>query len=598
MTAANERTQQNVADAGARILYLDEFEIPYAMTEDRKAAYSRRFLTLFANEGQKEHRGGSGCVLRVFNACGEVFALKRLVVQERPAMADDALYERAVQGQREAFRKEYECQQRLSGFRGFPKLYGFGSLEGEPIILMEWIEGITLKEARPQLAVPGDREQRLSPLVAALLGEELFSLLARMDYLDESFIHRDISPNNIMFRTAKRSLAEQLEAEEFDLCLIDFGSSSSVAEMGASFTVDRSLLRKATPEYAPPEMLTNDMPDLDARRKSPAIDVYALGSVLYELVSGHTPYRLLENRVVVSHFRYKLDNPVPYALMVHESMDPSVIEHEPALEQLRAGLALREGPGFDQHRFLRGLAIVDAQLNAIIFQCLSLEQSERPEAGVVGEMLMAFRANYLQNAERKYAGRELLPFSRGERRTNERAVLQPAPTDVTVLRPASPPPQVIVLSPGTDLYRGVPTRRQRRGERKTMAIMGAAAAAVVAVAAACGMLFGGALASFSLFGLFAAGPVAGPLIVAGLAVPPLLALPFHWVGSSPGGKFLAGCVALSVLQALMAVAVSLAAWEDALVPCCLGLAMALSTAIMFVAFLCDYGFVSSVGDDG
>lgn len=184
----------------------------------------------------------------------------------------------------------------LSGLKGFPRLYGWGEVDGVPAIVMEWVEGETLARLRSRLAV--DDAGRLSPLVAARLGRDLFDLLCRMSLVGEGFVHRDISPANIMVRTARLPLDRQLAEGTFDLCLIDFGSSlalepaSAVAGTGgkASFTERYATLRRATVAYAPPEMLTDDIPDLRALRMSPAIDVYAAASTVYELIAGVAPY--------------------------------------------------------------------------------------------------------------------------------------------------------------------------------------------------------------------------------------------------------------------------------------------------------------------
>lgn len=580
------------AQFGATVLHLDSFEIPQAMSEDKKEAYSRRFLTLFLDEGQEMHRGGSGCVYRVFNARGETFALKRLVIESRHQLTSEERYARMVAGQREAFRKEYESQQRLSGFKGFPKLYGYGFLDGDPIILMEWIEGKTLKQARDELALD-PRTRQLSPLLVAEIGEEVFGLLARMDYLDESFIHRDISPNNIMFRTKKRSVAEQVAEHSLDICLVDFGSSSSVAELESSFTVQSNLLRKATPEYAPPEMLTNDLPDLDAKRKSPSIDVYALGSVLYELVTGHAPYRLSEHREIQSHFRYKIEHGVPYAASVHELQNMEIVEREPEVAQCARDCESANADCYDSARFLESVAVVDAQLSAILLQCLSNNQLKRPTAVEAEEMLRAFRENYLENIVRRYHGRELIPFATGRADRSCRSVLPPEPLDVTVLKPAVPPaPQVIIVRQQGDGYDG----RKSSRRKKTVGIMIAASLVCVAISVGMGTAFDGTLWSVQSFGVKRAGAFGGFALAGLLMLPPLASLPFHWAGSTGGGKFFAGCVALVLLEAIAAAVLYVLDWNDPFAVCCMALAIVLTTATMLVAFLCDFGFVSG-GDE-
>ena len=52
------------------------------------------------------------------------------------------------------------------------------------------------------------------------------------------------------------------------------------------------MVRCATADYAPPEMLTVDLPDLTELRKSAKIDVYAAASVIFGLAGGSAPYDL------------------------------------------------------------------------------------------------------------------------------------------------------------------------------------------------------------------------------------------------------------------------------------------------------------------
>mgnify|MGYP000376364443 CR=1 FL=1 len=76
--------------------------------------------------------------------------------------------------------------------KGFPRLFGRGQVAGVPCIVMEWVEGVTLDRVRRTLAVDG--AGRVSPLVAARIGRDLFDLVARMGFVEGGFVHRDISP--------------------------------------------------------------------------------------------------------------------------------------------------------------------------------------------------------------------------------------------------------------------------------------------------------------------------------------------------------------------------------------------------------------------
>lgn len=260
---------------GLRLARVDGFEPAIALGQDELPAYLRRFTMLFADDATMR-RGGIGRVTHAVNAQGVAVALKQLILPTRDEFDDDAAHEALVAKFKAAFREEYECHRALSGLKGFPRLYGWGEVDGVPAIVMEWVEGETLARLRSRFAV--DDAGRLSPLVAARLGRDLFDLLCRMSLVGEGFVHRDISPANIMVRTARLPLDRQLAEGTFDLCLIDFGSSlalepaSAVAGTGgkASFTERYATLRRATVAYAPAR-------DAHRRYSRPARFAYVAG---------------------------------------------------------------------------------------------------------------------------------------------------------------------------------------------------------------------------------------------------------------------------------------------------------------------------------
>ena len=214
-----------------------------------------------------------------------------------------------------AFYEEYRMHLAVSNLRGFPRLYGFGLVGDEPHIIMEWVEGTTLREAARDLALgeePGggsvpDGERvptasgdagfsaaagdSLLPLISvADVGIAVLELLGRAAELDERFVHRDISPRNIILRSDRTPPDRQLLTGEIDLCLVDFGSAALSGAQDPTFTMGASVWRMGTPAYAPPEMLTADVELPDGARHSEKVDVYALSSVLYELYCGNPPF--------------------------------------------------------------------------------------------------------------------------------------------------------------------------------------------------------------------------------------------------------------------------------------------------------------------
>ena len=409
---------------GLRLARVDGFEPAVALGTDELPAYLRRFTMLFADDATMR-RGGIGRVTRAVNAQGEAVALKQLILPTRDEFDDDVAHEALVTKFKAAFREEYECHRALSGLKGFPRLYGWGEVDGVPVIVMEWVEGETLARLRPRLAV--DDVGRLSPLVAARLGHDLFDLLCRMSLVGEGFVHRDISPANIMVRTARLPLDRQLAEGTFDLCLIDFGSSlalepaSAVVGTGgkASFTERYATLRRATVAYAPPEMLTDDIPDLRTLRMSPAIDVYAAASTVYELIAGVAPYEVApgasgsrkRTRDIASPYRLKMDTLPDYPVGAHApGCDlTQLLRREPDVALAAAEQAQQLGLDPNSEDLRDALAFVDAQLFDVVMACLSCYQEDRPEPAAVEAALSAFCDHYAQNVARSLRAEPLMP---------------------------------------------------------------------------------------------------------------------------------------------------------------------------------------------
>lgn len=375
---------------GMRVVHIDDLSAPATLQPDEQESYQRRFSTFFIDEGRCRE-GGLGRVFFGKNAWGEPLAIK--VMDDSLAPSDKQERNPAA----EAFQREYETMRSLSGVRGFPRLYGMGLFEGRNAIIMEWIEGETLATAIRHLSI--DDERRLSPLTAAQLGRDLFALLARMEIIEDGIVHRDISTSNIMIDTSTRSLDEQAEAGRFDLRLVDFGSAILPAR-SSSLTQRYGTPRGATPDFAPPEMLTEDIANISAMRKNPAVDVYAAASVLYLLLGGHAPF----------DFEGKDDRTRSYYLMktedlpgklrgVHEvttSID-ATLEHEPQTAAFVRAALKETGAQPSDEKIAAALSAVDGQLTDMVFACLDPVQEYRPLAAEMQESLEHFVDSYGEN---------------------------------------------------------------------------------------------------------------------------------------------------------------------------------------------------------
>ena len=140
-------------------------------------------------------------------------------------------------------------------------IYDVGAAEGLHYIAMKYIQGETLKD----LAL---REGAVDATRAATLLEQVAGAL---DYAhSRGIIHRDIKPSNMMVDQSGW------------VYLTDFGLARAGAG-GGGLTIAGTVM--GTPEYMSPEQAQG------LANLTPASDVYALGVVLYELLTGSMPFR-------------------------------------------------------------------------------------------------------------------------------------------------------------------------------------------------------------------------------------------------------------------------------------------------------------------
>lgn len=393
---------------GSRMVRLEGFEEPHRMTDAELNAYRRRFATLFLDEASAR-RGGLGAVVRAVNVFGEVCALKFLRIPERVEFEDEQAHRERVALACSAFRAEYESHRSVSGLKGFPRLFGYAQVGDVPCIVMEWVEGVTLSAAARMLSV--DEAGRIAPLVAARLGRDLFDMLIRLELVGDGFVHRDISPSNILVRTGHLTVAEQAAEGSFDLCLIDFGSSVRLDPMGVpGYTLRYAALRCATPSYAPPEMLTEDAQNLTELRKSEKIDVYAAASVLFELICGVPPFEL-ESGMGRSPYRVKMDEaPRPFTAAHHAAFHMGdVLMFEPEVQAAAREEMLDIADAHDAADLRRALDRVDSQLGELLLKGLAPIQGQRACAQELRDGLAGFCSRYAENVQRALHGERLLP---------------------------------------------------------------------------------------------------------------------------------------------------------------------------------------------
>jgi len=141
-------------------------------------------------------------------------------------------------------------------------LDGGATEDGLPYLVMEYIEGQPLLSYCDSLSLPIPERLKLFQAVCAAVQYAHRNLV----------VHRDIKPGNVMV------------AADGSPRLLDFGIAKLVnPEVSGEAPTATAMVM--TPEYASPEQARGEV-------ITTATDVYSLGVVLYELLTGHNPYRL------------------------------------------------------------------------------------------------------------------------------------------------------------------------------------------------------------------------------------------------------------------------------------------------------------------
>jgi eukaryotic-like serine/threonine-protein kinase len=193
--------------------------------------------------------GGMAVVYKAYDTRLERdVALKLIRTTEIPESQHDRLMKR--------FEREAKAQARFD-HNHIVTVFDYGAVESSPYLVMSYVPGGTLKEKTGQPVDCHQAIQWLLPVADALAYAH-----------KRGVIHRDIKPSNILFD------------EEGQPVLTDFGIAKILETDEATLT--GTGLGVGTPEYMAPEQWQG--------KAFPATDQYALGVVLYELVTGQKPY--------------------------------------------------------------------------------------------------------------------------------------------------------------------------------------------------------------------------------------------------------------------------------------------------------------------
>jgi serine/threonine protein kinase len=212
-------------------------------------------------------RGGMGVVWKArHRKLNRVVALKMVLAGEH-----------AEPGHLARFHLEAEAVARLR-HPNIVAIYDVGTAGGIPYIALEYLEGGTLE----QMAGGGPQPARLAAEVVAALARGVHTAHLA------GIVHRDLKPANVLLSHAA-PLADIVPK------VTDFGLAKRLE--GQGHTQTGQII--GTPAYMAPEQARGE-----SKNVGPAADIYALGAILYELLTGQPPFRseaLMETLAMVLH---------------------------------------------------------------------------------------------------------------------------------------------------------------------------------------------------------------------------------------------------------------------------------------------------------
>jgi hypothetical protein len=195
-------------------------------------------------------RGGMGVVYKACQTQANRLVALKMILSSR----------HAGQQARKRFRIEAESVARLQ-HPNIVQLYEVGEHDGYPFFSLEYCEGGTL-----------DRHLKHEPISAERAARIVETLARAMHYAHErGVVHRDLKPANILLdgagnpKIADFGLAKRMDGDE--------GQTRTGEIMG-------------TPEYMAPEQAAGRIHDI-----GPATDIYALGAILYDTLTGRPPFQ-------------------------------------------------------------------------------------------------------------------------------------------------------------------------------------------------------------------------------------------------------------------------------------------------------------------
>jgi serine/threonine protein kinase len=166
----------------------------------------------------------------------------------------------------ENIRKRFLAEARSMARMSHPNIIKVSDLieQGDMVaFVMEYVEGETLKEYI-------ERKGKLTEDEIKALFSQMLDALGYVH--DQNLVHRDIKPSNFMIDSTGK------------VKLMDFGIAKTTDTSSSEYTQTGTGVQMGTPMYMSPEQIT------ETKSVTPQSDIYSLGVVLWQMVTGEKPY--------------------------------------------------------------------------------------------------------------------------------------------------------------------------------------------------------------------------------------------------------------------------------------------------------------------
>jgi len=185
------------------------------------------------------------------------------------------------------------------------EIYDFGDDGAHLFLAMELLEGVTLRSVVDTDLPPHHYRE------ACRIAKQVANVLVVAS--DIGVVHRDLKPENIMLTRSR---------ERLRVVVVDFGLAFRASHTKETGRITAEGMASGTPDYMAPEQIRG-------QEATPATDVYALGCILYELLTAHAPLVAGAPALTLSRHLFVAPEPIRVAfpgVAVPAELDDLVLE--------------------------------------------------------------------------------------------------------------------------------------------------------------------------------------------------------------------------------------------------------------------------------